>query len=111
VNPASPLAFYGLPLLALIGAVIAVLVVWGLSKAIGADAWSTVCRFLRPPGALGRGLLPLLLALAVVAFFATDQLGPTLQVASGVFLAALGTRAHVRTQRLPVTLRDSPAKR
>jgi hypothetical protein len=84
-----PLAFYGLPLLAIVGSGIAIIGVWGLSKAMGTDAWTTVSRLLRPPGALGRAVLPLLLAAAVVCFFASAELGPILQIASGVLLAAL----------------------
>jgi hypothetical protein len=79
----------GLPILAAVGVVIAVIGVWSLSRAMDESAWTTVCRLLRPPGALGRALLPLLLAVAVVCFFATNQLGPTVQVASGTALAGL----------------------
>jgi hypothetical protein len=83
------LGFYGLPLLAIIGGGIAVLGVWGLSKGMQTSAWTTVGRLLRPPGALGRALLPLLLPVAVVCLFAADQFGPTLQIASGAALAGL----------------------
>ena len=81
--------FYGIPVLAIVGSGIAVLGIWALSRVMETDAWTTVSGLFRPPGALGRALLPLLLAVVVVCFFASSQLGPTLQVASGVALAAL----------------------
>jgi hypothetical protein len=89
VPPPAALGSYGFPLLALVGAVTAVLGVLGLSKAMNTDGWTAVSRLLRPPGALGRALLPLLLPVAAICFFASDQLGATLQVASGVALAGL----------------------
>jgi hypothetical protein len=60
-----------------------------LAHAMGTDAWTTVGRLLGPPGALARAFLPLLLTVAVLCFFASNQLGPALQVASGVLLAGL----------------------
>jgi hypothetical protein len=87
--PAATFQFFGIPVLALAGAAFAVVGVFALSRSIDKSAWETVGRLLRPPGALGRALLPLLLPVAVVCFFASGQLGPTLQVASGVTLAGL----------------------
>jgi hypothetical protein len=89
------LGLFGLPVLAIIGCGVAVLGVWLLSKAMSSgaavrvSAWETVSRLLRPSGSLARALLPLLLAIVVVCFFASTQFGPTLQIASGVALAGL----------------------
>jgi hypothetical protein len=89
----------------MVGAGLAALGVWGLSKAMNTSGWATVCRLLRPPGALGRSLLPLLLAVTVIGFFATNQLGPTIQIASGVALAGLiwllvrGDATEIRHER------------
>jgi hypothetical protein len=87
--PTAALEFFGFPVFALAGAAVAVLAVFALSRSRGESAWETVGRLLEPPGALGRALLPLLVPVAVVCFFASGQLGPTLQVAAGVALAGL----------------------
>src|SRR5437764_2126405 len=85
----AALTLWGLPILGLAGIAIAFVGILMLARAMGTDAWNAVGRLLRPPAALGRALLPLLVITAVVALFASEELGPLLQLVSGVLLAAL----------------------
>jgi hypothetical protein len=80
---------WGLPVLATVVSLIAVAGVWILGNWMQTNSWKTVGRLLAPPGALGRALLPLLLPVAVICYFASPQLGLPLELASGVLLAVL----------------------
>jgi len=83
------LFMWGLPILPLLGGLIAIAGVWGLSRAMGMSAWTTAERLLAPPGALGRALLPLLLAITVICAFAFQLLAWPIQLVAGALLAGL----------------------
>jgi hypothetical protein len=80
---------WGLPVPALASGLVVVVAVSLIARWTGTTAWTTVGRLLRPPGALGRALLPLLLAVTVVAMFASQYFVWPLQLILGVVLAAL----------------------
>lgn len=97
---------WGLPILAAVGAGVAVLVVWLAARALHEGAWAAVVQLIGPLRSIGRALLPLALPVFVIAAFATRAVSPFLQFAAGVVLAALvwlflrgeGEIAHERTQ-------------
>jgi len=99
---------WGLPILAVVGAGVAVLVVWlvARARALHEGARAAVVQMLRPLRSIGRALLPLVLPVFVIGAFATRAVSPVVQFVVGVVLAALvwlflrgeGEIAHERTQ-------------
>jgi len=110
------LTLWGVSFLPLLGAAIAVVVVWGLAWIMKTDTWTTVGRLLEPPGALGRALVPILLPVIVISTFAAAVLSPLLQLASGALLIALiwllvrgkGEFTHERQNSAALTRAISP---
>lgn len=97
---------WGLPILAVVGAAVSVLVVWLVARALREGAWVAVVQMLGPLRSIGRALLPLALPVLVICAFATRAVSPFLQFVAGVVLAALvwlflrgeGELAHERSQ-------------